>query len=69
MKSLVRSHYFLKIGQDGGENFLADQDREAAACVSYVLSHLNFKLLSLLLQHFGHIQSKNKDAKSAVSIF
>ena len=31
--------------------------------------HLNFKLLSWLLQRFGHIQFQNKDAKSAVSIF
>ena len=39
---------------------------EAAAFISY-LSHLNFKLL--VLQCFGHIQSKNKDAKSALSCF
>ena len=32
-------------------------DRKAATFISC----LNFKLLSWLLQHFGHIQSKNKD--------
>ena len=37
--------------------------------ISY-LSRLNFRLLSWLLQCFGHIQFKNKDAKSVlVSIF
>ena len=39
----------------------------AAAFISY-LSRLNFKLLSWLLKHFGHIQFKNKDGKSAVSV-
>ena len=33
------------------------------------LRRLNFKLLSWLLQCFGHIQSKNKDVKSVVNIF
>ena len=54
------------IVQDRGENFLADHDRKAAF-ISYI-SRPNFKL-SWLLQHFGHIQFKNKDAKSAESIF
>ena len=36
------------------------------AFISY-LSHPGFILLSCLLQHFGHIQPKNKDAKSSVS--
>ena len=47
---------------------MPDQDRKVAAFESY-LSHLNFKLLSWLLQRFGNIQSKNKDTKSAVRIF
>ena len=44
----------------------ADQDRKVTASISY-LSCPGFKLLSWILQCFGHIQSKNEDAKSAVS--
>ena len=47
---------------------LADQDRKVAIFISY-LSCLDFKLLTCLLQSSGHIQCKNTDAKSAVSLF
>ena len=39
-----------------------------ATFISY-LSCLKFKLLYWLLESCGHIQSKNRDAKSKVSIF
>ena len=68
MKLLIRIKYFLRISQGGGENFSTNQDSIAAAFISD-LSCLNFKLLSWLLQCFRHIQSKDKDAKLAVSIF
>ena len=42
-------------------------NRIVAVFIPY-LSRPGFKLLSWLLQCFGHIQSKNKDAKSALSI-
>ena len=69
LSRFARSKYFSKIGQDGGENISADQDNKVTAFIPY-LSRPDFKLLSGLLQHFGHMYSVKKiDVKSAVSLF
>ena len=48
--------------------FSADPLRKAAAFISYV-GRLNFKLYPGFGNAFGHVQSKNIDAKSAVNSF
>ena len=63
----IRSKYFSKIGQDGGKNNSADQDRKATALILYFSCPV-IKLLSRLLQCLGHIQSNNIHAKSVESI-
>ena len=47
---------------------LADQDRTATAFYTLPLPP-RLQTFIVALQSFGHIQSKNKDAKSAVSFF